>query len=60
MVTKSPSKYRVTVFHPPWYMPWGDLQVSLEILNGRTKRYVPCQATDVGVRDVKRIKHGSD
>lgn len=50
-MTKLP-KYRITLFHPVWYKPWGDHQVSLEILNGRTRKYAPVALEDVGVKDV--------
>jgi hypothetical protein len=51
---KSPSKYRITVFHPKWWKPYGDHQVSLEICDGRTRKYKPVSELEVGVRDAKR------
>ena len=50
MVT--PPKYRIVLYHPAWYKPWGDHQVSLEMWDGRTGKYKGVSVKDVGVRDI--------
>ena len=44
-------KYRVTIFHPPWYWPWGDHNVSIEVITRSNGKYTTAKAEDVGVFD---------
>lgn len=47
-------KYRITVYHPAWYAPWADRQVSLEMFDKRSNKYKAVKTADVGVRDARR------
>ncbi len=56
----TPTKYRVTVFHPTFFerLRGKDLQVSLEKFDGRSKAYKPVRLDDVTVRDVRGTNKG--
>ena len=54
MAAKTQPKYRITLFHPSWWKPWGDHQVSLEKWDGRSKKYKPMGLGFVEVQDAKR------
>lgn len=55
MAAKIQPKYRITLFHPPWWKPWGDHQVALELWDGRSKKY---KSASVGFVEVKDVKNG--
>lgn len=47
-------KYRITVYHPKWYAPFSDREVSLELFDKRSNKYRAVSINEVGVRDARR------
>lgn len=49
-------KYRITVYHRPWYLriPFvSEVQVGLEIFDKRSNKYKPVKAIEVSTRDAQ-------